>query len=136
MSAPYTAIRAALTARLQTLASLPPVAWENVAYTPTLGTTFLKPSLLPAEPFQAEIGAAGQNMHVGVYQVSIFAPAGTGMAHQTLRDSICDLFKRGVTLTYGGVTVTCVKAYPGAMLQETDWIQIPIIVVWRSYAAN
>lgn len=137
MSAPYSAIRSAMTARLQTLANLPAVAWENVPFTPAAGAVYLKPALLPGEPLQAEIGTTGLNMHMGVYQISIFAPAGSGVsAINTLRDAICDHFKRGVELTYSGVTVRCVKAYPGPMLQETDLIQIPITIQWRSYAAN
>lgn len=135
MSAPYAAIRSALTARLQTLAGLPAVAWENVAFAPVAGAMYLKPSLLPGEPTQAELGNNGLNMHTGLYQISVFAPAGAGVAAvNTLVNSICDHFKRGVELTYGGVTVRLVKAYPSPMMQETDWIHIPITVQWRSYA--
>lgn len=137
MSAPYAAIRSALTARLQTLSGLPSVAWENVPFTPTAGSMYLKPSLLPGEPVQAELGTNGLNMHTGLYQISVFAPAGAGVAAvNTLVNAICDHFKRGTELTYGGITVRMVKAFPSPMMQETDWIQIPITVMWRAYADN
>lgn len=137
MSAPYAAIRSALTARLQSLSGLPSVAWENVSFTPTAGSMYLKPSFLPGEPIQAELGTNGQNMHTGLYQISVFAPAGAGVASvNTMVNTICDHFKRMTDLTYGGVTVRLIKAFPSPMMQETGWIQIPITVMWRAYASN
>lgn len=137
MSAPYAAIRSALTARLQSLSGLPSVAWENVPFTPTAGSMYLKPSFLPGEPVQAEIGTNGQNMHTGLYQISVFAPAGAGVASvNTMVNAICDHFKRMTELTYGGVMVRLIKSFPSPMMQETDWIQIPITVIWRAYADN
>lgn len=137
MSAPETAIRAAFTARLLTLPSLPPVAWENVPYTPITGTTYLIPALLPGEPQQAEIGLNGANQHVGIYQVSVCAPVGGGVgASGALRDSIVDWFKRGTTMIANGVTVTVTKAYPGPALTDGGWIQTPITIRYRVFAAN
>lgn len=137
MSAPYSAIRSALTARLQTLSGLPAVAWENVPFTPVAGHPYLKPTLLPAEPFQAELGTSGQNIHMGIYQISIFCPTGTGIASlNTLRDALCDHFKRGTSLVYSGIETRITKAFPGQMLQETDYIHQPITIQWRAYAPN
>lgn len=137
MSAPETAIRAALTARLQTLSGLPSVAWENVAFTPVPSVTYLAPALLPGEPFQAEIGPSGQNWHLGVYQVSIFAPKNVGVgALNTLRDAIVTHFKRGTTMTSGAVTVTATKAYPSAAITEVDRVHVPITIRYRVLAAN
>lgn len=136
MSAPETKIRAAFVTRLQLFPSLPPVAWENVAFTPG-SVPYLSPFLLPAEPFQSEIGTAGANRHTGIFQISIFAPQGQGMGVAgTLRDNLVDHFKRGTTLTYSGVTVTVEKAYPGPMLTEVGWVHIPITIRYRADAAN
>ena len=138
MSAPYSAIRSAFTARLLTLPGLPAaVAWENTPFTITSGAPYLAPFLLPGEPFQAEIGTAGANRHPGIYQISIYVPAGTGVsAISALRDSLCDHFKRGTILTYGGIQTTIQKAYPGPVLQETDWQHIPITIRFLTNAAN
>lgn len=137
MSAPDSNIRAAFVTRLQAFPALPPVAWENIAYTPVTGTTYLRPYLLPAEPFQAEIGSNGQNRHTGIYQINIFAPAGCGTATvNTLRDALINHFKRGTVLTYSGISVTCEKAFAGPMPTETDWVRIPITVRYRAYASN
>jgi hypothetical protein len=137
VGAPETKIRSAFVTRLLTFPALPSVAWENVSFTPTTGTTYLRPFLLPGEPVQAELGTAGQNRHSGIYQISIYAPAGVGTsAAGTLRDNLIDFFKRGTTMTYSDITVQIQKAFPGPMLQETDWIHIPITIRYRLLAAN
>lgn len=137
MSNPISNIRAAFVTRLQEFPALPSVAWENVAFTPVAGVTYIQPFLLPGEPFQAEIGTAGANRHSGVYQISIFAPTGGGMAAvNTLAGSLCDHFKRGTSLTYSGVTVTIQKAYASAAIQETDRVHVPITVFFRCDASN
>lgn len=137
MGAPDTKIRAAFATRLQTLSRLPPVAWENVAFTPTAGVAYIRPHLLPGEPVQAEIGTLGQNWHNGIYQISIYAPAGQGTATiSALRDAIIDHFKRGTLLTYSDITVQVVKAFSGPMLQETDWIHLPLTIRYRVLATN
>ena len=137
MSAPFSAIRSAFVTKLQTYVGLPSVAWENVPFTPTSGTTYLQPALLPGEPLQSELGATGQNRHMGIYQISIFAPTGTGiLALNTLRDGLCDHFKRGTVLTYGAISLTIQKAFPGPTMQETDWVHVPISIRYELLAAN
>ena len=138
MSNPLSSIRAAFVTKLQAFTGLPAVAWENVPYTPTTGTPYLKPVLLPAEPFQAELGTAGANRHSGIYQISIMYPSSiVGVAAlNTLAANLCDHFKRGTVLTYSGVTVTIQKAYMSAVMQETDWQMVPITIQYRTDTAN
>jgi hypothetical protein len=137
MSAPFSDIRAAFSAKLLTLSPLPSIAWENVSFTPVIGTPYLQPFLLPGEPYQAEQGEAGQNRHAGVYQVSIYAPSGAGVGViNALADAVCNLFKRGTVLTYSPISLTIWKAYPGPMMQDTDWIHIPITIYYHLLAAN
>ena len=120
------------------MSGLPSVAWENASFTPTAGSPYLKPSLLPGEPFQCEIGTDGANRHSGVYQISVFAPAGKSTSQiDSLINSLCTHFKRGTTLSYyAGCVVTIIKAYPGPMMTETDWIHVPITINYRVDAAN
>lgn len=137
MSAPYAIIRSAFATKLLAFPSVPSIAWENVPFTPVAGQPYLKPTLLPAEPFQAEIGANGQNIHTGIYQISIFYPTGGGVAGlETLKAGLIDHFKRGTLLVYSGIEIRIVKAFPGQMLQETDYIHQPITIQWRAYAPN
>ena len=140
MSNPTTNIRRAFEVRLAALPSLPSVAWPNRAF-PPVGTSmpdkYLQPFMLPGEPFQAEIGTAGANRHSGVYQISVFTAAGIGMdAMDALVGALCDHFKRGTLLPFGGVTVSIIKAYPSATQQETDWQHVPITIRYKVLAAN
>jgi hypothetical protein len=137
MSNPDTNIRAAFTAKLLTLSPMPSIAWENVEYTPTPGIPYLMPFLLPGEPVQAELGQAGQNRHVGIYQVSVYSPSGKGVGDiSTLRDKVIDLFKRGTVLTYSATSLTIQKSFGGPTMQETDWIHLPVTIRYMLLAPN
>ena len=110
----YTDIRAALTAHLASMADLPEVAWENVGFTPTTGTPYLKPEILWSESFQSEIGTDGANRESGIYQITCSYPPGEGSGPlNAMLGKIRDRFKRGTTLTYNGLTVKIRKVYPG-----------------------
>jgi hypothetical protein len=137
MGSPEASIRAAFITHLQTFTSLPPLAMENMEYKPVIGTAYLRPTLLPGEPFQAEMGPSGQNWHVGLFQISIMHPAKVGLsAPGLLRDNLINHFKRGTNLTYGGITVRIKKAYSSPALQETDWLHIPISIEYHLLASN
>jgi len=137
MGAPDSTIRAAFVARLNTFPSLPSVAWENVPFTPVNGVPYIKPFLLPGEPSQAEMGTLGANRHVGVYQISIYYPASTGtLGLGTLRDALIDHFRRGTPLVRSGVNISIQRAYAGPMMQETDWVFVPITIQYFALASN
>jgi hypothetical protein len=138
MGAPDSSIRSAFVTKLQTFSPLPSVAWENMPFTPVIGTPYIRPFLLTGEPFQAEIGTAGANRHTGLYQISLYYPAGKGvLALGTLRDALIDHFKRGTTLTYSSLTIIIQKAYSGPIMQqETDWIHQPITIQYQLLAPN
>lgn len=134
--APDAAIRSAFVARLTAFPGLPSVAWENMRFTPVLGSPYVRPTLMPGEPTQAEIGENGCNRHVGVYQISLFFPAGKGLAAvEALRDGLVDHFKRGSVLT-GSIGVEITKAYGGPMLEEPNWIHCPVTIQYRVLASN
>ena len=44
----YTNIQAALDTELNTISGSPSIAWPNTAFTPTHGTLYLEPTLLPS----------------------------------------------------------------------------------------
>ena len=137
MGNPLANIRAAFVTKLQAFPSLPSVAWENMPFAPATGVPYLRPVLLPGEPLQCEIGANGNNRHTGIYQISIFYPVGSGIANlNTLTIALCDHFKRGSRLTYGGATISIQKAYPATYLQETDWIHVPITIQYLCDSPN
>ncbi len=93
-----TNIELALHTRLATLGSSPPVAWPNVAYTPTQNTTFIRPTLLPAQTRLETL--AGQQVHSGIYQIDIYVPLEKGVSVlNTWLDAVETLFSSSKTLT-------------------------------------
>lgn len=130
-------ISAALDARLNAMAGLPPVAWENTGYEPTTGTLFLRPTLLPADTAGATLSDTGTDEHIGVYQVDVFAPLGEGKAEAVaMADSIAEQFKPVTELTYNSRLVRCVAVSRGVGSRDDSWYQIPVTVSYLSYTTK
>ncbi len=98
-------IRKALETKLAAVVPASTTAFENVAFTPTAGVTYQRSNLLPNTPDDAQIGSKVY-FELGIYQVTVCAPAGTGPAANEARTQLVkDAFKRGTSLVEGAVTV-------------------------------
>ena len=128
-------IAAALDSRLNSMSGKPPIAWENKAYEPTMGTLYARPTLIPGDTVQATLGDSGTDMNIGIYQIDIFAEAGTGKgAAITMADTIANHFKRGTDLTYNSRTVRIKSVSRQAGINNPDgWYQLPIEIIYVSY---
>jgi hypothetical protein len=128
-------LSAALEARLATLSGLPAVAWPNLNYVPTLGTLFIRPTILPAETVGATMGTStGTDSQSGIYQIDIFAPSGVGRsATTTLADAIADHFSPLTELTYNSQIVTIISVSQGVAYVEDAWYHTPIEIKYLSY---
>ena len=71
-------IRAALESHLNDTANLPAIAYENVAFTPVVGTSFLRSQYVPTSAKPAVRGLNPQLRYQGIYSVIVFAPEGVG----------------------------------------------------------
>lgn len=130
-------IRTALEARLSTWAAAQtpavPVAWQNALYTPTTGSRYVRAYLLSGDAQNPIFGAQHRRL-VGLLQVDVVAPTGTGMAaSEALAESLCTEFKRGTTLTQDGLTVV-MDASPsiGSALIEEGWVVLPVSIRYRA----
>lgn len=131
------AIRRALDERLATLSPVWPTAQENVLYTPTLGTSYQRVSLLPAQTENVEVAGGGVVIarEQGVYQVSLYcrADAGAGAA-ATRADALRTHFQRGSVLTADSVAVLIVRTPSvSPAMYDGDWYVVPVSV---PYLAN
>ena len=137
-------VRAALRQRLLQVAGLPDDhAWENEGYDPTPGTPWLKEKLMPASTAVASFGSNGASDGLlrddGVWQITVFYPAGKGTkAAEQMASAICQAFRPGLSgfLTYGGTTVVSRKAQAGPAMPEPDWYGIPISVTYYLHRPN
>lgn len=100
------AIRAALEAQLNAMSPPLTTVWENSTVTPTSGTPYQRANLLRANPDNPTIGTTHYR-ELGVFQVSLHYPLNAGPSPaETRAELVRTQFKRGTTLTNGGITVT------------------------------
>ena len=127
-------IQAALDSHLNNMPTLPPVAWENAGYEPTIGTLFIRPTILPADTVGATLGATGTDENFGVYQIDVFAEAGKAKNEAVLMaDRIADHFKPVTELLYNDRLIRCVTASRAASQIIDGWYQIPIDITYLSH---
>lgn len=117
-------IFAALDTRLAAFTPTMPTDHPNEGYTP--GTSeWLKVDYLPAGQVRRSIGADGQNVYPGIYQVKVNWPAGQGPGLcQTRADAIANWFPRGAV--YGGVRIVSVSCGPAS--SDASWYSIPVSI--------
>ena len=127
-------ISAALSSRLNTLTDAPPIAFENVPFTPVEGTTWLRESYLPAASSTIGMEPGGSTDFTGVYQVSIYTPLDDYKleSHQLI-DSITAHFARGTMLVFEGQAVVVEQVNVSQGLASGSWWLMPVSVNWRAF---
>lgn len=127
-------IRQALEGHLTRLDGIPSVAWENVQFNPTEGSSWLKATVRPTSRIQHTIGEDCLVEHIGLFQVDVMTPMNAGpAAGETLAQGIVDLYSPGQQLIAGGVTLICRHAEPGPYRCIESWCHIPVTVEYVAY---
>ena len=129
-------ISAALDGNLNSMSSLPPVAWTNEQYTPTQGTLYLRPTLLPADSNAATIGD-GTDINIGIYQIDIFSPADEGKNEiMLMSDTIAEQFKRDTVLTYNSRNITIRRTSQRYVGNFGGWLHFAVDVEYYSFTGK
>jgi hypothetical protein len=137
-----TFIETTLTAALKTLTKYikaDNLSEPNKTFTrPTTGGWY-EIDFLPGEPTQAELGTAGKNRWVGIYQVTICVPINSGKDMANARyDAIATLFKRGTV--FSGIEITKCHRSPNLTSElegaEEDHYRLPVRIAYRADLAN
>ena len=103
-----TKIRAALETALAGMSPALATAWENTAYTPTVGAPYQRVSMTFAEPVNTEYGRGFQQG--GMFVVWLCWPQGAGMAEIAARiELLRAIFARGAAFTADGLTATIAR---------------------------
>lgn len=138
MSVIYTDIRAALEKELQD-AALAPIAFENVSYSPTTGTSFLKPIFIPTIRRPAVMGTTPQQRYQGIFRVLCHAKEGAGPgAADSLANSVMEAFEATTDISYTNasdatITVSIDYADRGLGLLDAPWYIVPVTIGWYIY---
>jgi len=138
VSTSFLDVSAALDQQLKAMVGLPDTAWQNMGHTPVLKTLYLRPSLIPGDTLPDTIGAAGEDLNIGIYQIDVFAEAGESKDEtMAMVDLIADQFKHGTKITYNGVTVEIKSVSVKVSTNNDDgWYQTPIEIVYYSFTAR
>lgn len=136
MSSVFTDIRAALEKHLAD-ASIAEIAWENVSYDATTGTSFLKPLFTPTIRRPSVMGTSPQQRYDGLFRVLCHAEEGLGpRAAEALADSVINRFEATTDINYtGSETVRISVDYADRRLGflDTPWYIIPVSIGWHTY---
>jgi hypothetical protein len=132
-------IRAALESHLNDTANLPAIAYENVAFTPVVGTSFLRSQYVPTSTKPAVRGLNPQLRYQGIYSVTVFTPEGNGPS--TADDYINKVINSfaaatDITFTNGDgdtfkVSIDYSERQQGMI--DSPWYYTPINIGWYTY---
>lgn len=142
MASNFVDISAALDEHLKNMTSVPPVAWENSAYVPTIGTLYLRPTNLSGDSY----AETEKDRNDGIYVIDIMAPSGEGKRESmVMADLIADRFKQDTEITYNGKTVRIqsVSVSDGRNVTGSEqsnnaggWYMKPVNIVYYSFTAR
>ena len=132
-------IRAALESHLAATSGLPSISYENVAFEPTTGTSFLKVQYLPTVTRPAVRGLNPQLRYQGVFSVTVFSPEGQGPATaDDYANKVIDAFAATTDISFTNadtetiiVSIDYAERLQGMI--DSPWYFVPINIGWYIY---
>ncbi|WP_214510559.1 DUF4128 domain-containing protein [Pseudomonas brassicacearum] len=130
-------IRSLLESRLSAWASarMPAlrIAFQNVAFTPNSGETYLRAFLLPAGTDSNDLAGA-HRLYTGVFQITIVTPTGNGPSGaETIADELAALYPLNDRLIRNGLTVLIMTPVePGPEQTEDTAFALPVSFQYRA----
>lgn len=113
---------------LSQMADLPPVAYENVDFTPSSGVLYLsEKTLFTSSTGLLMDGALQRNDFI--YQVLVYTPKGVSVhTAQKMADNVANHYARGLRVTRNSVTVEAHKVEVKPPFNSDSWFAIPVDV--------
>lgn len=127
-------IRTALETRLGTMSPALSTAFENVSFTPVVGTAYQMLFLLPAEPDNSTIGSNDNRFERGIFQLSLMYPQNVGPGAAQARALAAQAhFNRGRVLTASAVNVLILRTpYIHAGRKDGDRWRVDIDITYQA----
>ena len=109
------------------------IVFENTAYAPADGETYLRAFTIPGDTASNTL-SGDHRLFTGVFQVSIIAPAGTGKAKTNpIAAELTDLFPIYARDTKGAVTVVTMSPVdPGPGITGDSTYTVPVSFLYRA----
>jgi len=139
MASIHNDIRAALETHISTTANLPTIAYENVAFEPTTGTSFVKVQYLPTITQPAVRGLNPQLRYQGIFAVTVFTPEGNGPSTaDDYVNKVIDAFQATTDISFTNAQSQTIKvsidyAERQQGLIDSPWYYVPINIGWYIY---
>lgn len=112
-------------------------AYEGKDFTPTAGTAWAAVFHLPASSDVDTLGAGGEDVHLGIFQVDINVPENTGTAVLLQHaQSLRTYFYAGRTVSYGGQDVRIRSVSRGAIRKDGAWNRVSVSISYRAWTAR
>jgi len=132
-------IRAALEGKLANIVGIPPIAYENVNYDPTLGTSYVKSSFQPVSRRPAARGLNPQQLYTGNFIVTVYSPEGNGPGTaDAIAETLVEAFEATTDISYTNasaetIIVSIDYAERRQGIHDTPWYFIPVVIRWYIY---
>jgi hypothetical protein len=130
-------IRVALESHLAGLAtSMPPVAWPNVPFVPTTGTTYLRAEFIPVLRRPVTTGPDPEQRHSGLFYVTVYTPEEKGAAEGIgLADDLLSHFNGSDAIVTTNAIVRLEYSEAKMALHDPPFYAIPIEIGWYAYTS-
>jgi len=130
-------IEHALNAMILTAVGSTPLAWENMRYEPTVGTSYIQVFHAPLRTTPESLGYGGFTAHRGITQLNVHTPVERGTrAAITLADQLTGVIRRGVVTTYNTVPVRILGLSLGTVDIQKAWAILPVTINWHCYTPD
>ena len=139
MASIHNDIRAALETHISTTADLPTIAYENVVFVPTTGTSFIRVMYLPTVTRPAVRGLNPQLRYQGVFAVTVFTPEGNGPSTaDDYVNKVINAFQATTDISFTNAQSQTIKvsidyAERQQGLIDSPWYYVPINIGWYIY---
>ena len=140
MASIYDSIRAALEVKLTGISGIPEIAYENVNFSPTTGTPFVKPQMVPVARRPAVRGVNPQKRYDGILRIFCYVPEGVGPSTaDDIADLVIEEFDATTDIPFTNssgdtviVSVDYAERNEGRPLD--NWYQVVVDIGWYTYA--
>lgn len=139
MASIHNDIRAALESHLSNISGLPDIAYENVSFDPTTGTSYVKCQYVPTLRRPAVRGLNPQQRYQGIFAVTVYAPEGNGPATaDATANTIIEAFEATTDISFTNassetITLSIDYAERQQGFVDSPWYYIPIDIGWYIY---
>ena len=140
MASIYNDIRAALETRLSNISNFPSIAYENVPFTPVVGTSYVQSKFVPTLRRSAVMGSPNpQQRYQGLYAVTPHTPEKLGPSvADDLSDDIIESFEATTDISFTNssnetiiVSIDYAERQQGFL--DSPWYYVPINIGWYIY---